>query len=286
MPTAASRLRAAPARVARVSRRATSRLRALPDFLIVGAQRAGSSSLFSYVCAHPRVAPPAHKEIHFFDNNSFRGLGWYRRYFPLRARMGDQVTGEASPYYLFHPAVPARVAETLPDVRLIAILRDPVERAYSGYQLARRRGDETLEFEEALAREDERLAGEEERILRDPRYLSPAHRRLSYRTRGLYAEQLERWYERFPREQLLVVRSEDLFADPDATLQTVFAFLGLEPWSQAEYPALNRRPYSSMSDAARATLAEAFAEPNRRLEALLGRELGWQGRPAESARYS
>ena len=274
-------------RVTRVVRRTTSPLRALPDFLIIGAQRAGSSSLFAYVCAHPRVAEPTHKEIHFFDNNWFRGLEWYRRYFPLRARMSGRITGEASPYYLFHPAVPARVAETLRDVRLIAVLRDPVERAYSAYQLARRQGHESLEFEEALAREDERLAGEEERMLADAHYLSGPHRRLSYRTRGLYADQLERWYEHVPREQLLVVRSEDLFADPAATLQTVFEFLGLEPWSAAEYPALNQRPYSGMSDEARATLAAAFAEPNRRLEALLDRELGWQGSPAESAaRYS
>ena len=274
-------------RVTRVVRRATSPLRALPDFLIIGAQRAGSSSLFAYVCAHPSVAEPTHKEIHFFDNNWFRGLDWYRRYFPLRARMGGRITGEASPYYLFHPAAPGRVVETLPDVRLIAVLRDPVERAYSAYQLARRQGHETLEFEEALAREVERLAGEEERILADPRYASVAHRRFSYRTRGLYAEQLERWYERFPREQLLVVRSEDLFAEPEATLQTVFAFLGLERWSAAQYPALNQRPYSGMSDEARASLAAAYAEPNRRLGTLLGRELGWQGSPAEStARYS
>lgn len=275
------------ARVTRVVRRATSPLRALPDFLIIGAQRAGSSSLFAYVCAHPSVAEPTHKEIHFFDNNWLRGLDWYRRYFPLRARMGGRITGEASPYYLFHPAVPGRVAETLPDVRLIAVLRDPVERAYSAYQLARRQGHETLEFEEALAREDERLAGEEERMLADPSYQSAAHRRLSYRTRGLYAAQLERWYERFPREQLLVVRSEDLFAEPEATLQTVFAFVGLERWSAAEYPALNQRPYSGMSNEVRASLAAAYADPNRKLEALLGRELAWQGSPAESAaRYS
>jgi hypothetical protein len=274
-------------RVTRVVRRATSSLRAHPDFLILGAQRAGSSSLFAYVCAHPGVAEPSHKEIHFFDNNWFRGLPWYRRHFPPRAGLRGRITGEASPYYLFHPAVPGRVAATFPDVRLLAILRDPVERAYSSYQLSRRQGYETLEFEEALAREDKRLAGEEDRLLSDPRYLSDAHRRFSYRTRGLYAEQLERWYERFPREQLLVVRSEDLFADPDATLQTVFAFLGLEPWTAGEYPALNQRPYSGMSDEARATLAAAFAEPNRRLEALLGRELGWQGPRAEpAARYS
>ena len=259
-------------RRARISYRgATGSLRPLPGFLIVGAQRAGSSSLFSYVIAHPQVAAPTHKELHFFDNNYFRGLPWYRRHFPLSLRRGSpRLTGEASPYYLFHPAVPERVKATLPDVRLIAVLRDPVERAYSQYQHAVRDGHETLSFEDALEREDERLAGERERLEQDPRYLSVAHRHFSYRTRGLYAEQLEHWYATFPREQLLVLRSEDLFADPDGKLQGVYAFLGLEPFSLPSYPALNQRPYEPMSDEARAFLTEAYREPNRRLEELLG----------------
>jgi hypothetical protein len=258
-------------RIRRTYRGATASLRPLPGFLIIGAQRAGSSSLFSYVCAHPDIAPPTHKEIHFFDNNWFRGVPWYRRHFPLALRSGSaRLTGEASPYYLFHPAVPERVAATLPEVRLLAVLRDPVERAYSQYQHARRDGHETLSFEEALEREDERLAGEAELLARDPTHVSFAHRRLSYRTRGLYAEQLERWFAVFPREQLLVLRSEELFAEPDRVLASAFAFLGLEPFSLPAYPALNQRPYEPMSDAARAFLEGAFREPNRRLDALLG----------------
>ena len=104
-------------------------MRRLPDFLVIGAQRAGSTSLFAQVCAHPGVAAPSHKEIHYFDLQSFRSLRWYRSHFPPAVTARGRLTGEASPYYLFHPAVPGRVAATLPDVRLVARVRDPVARA-------------------------------------------------------------------------------------------------------------------------------------------------------------
>ena len=138
-------------RLRRRARLATASARRLPDFLVIGAQRAGSTSLFAQLCEHPGVAAPSHKEIHYFDLQSFRGLRWYRSHFPPAGRSRGRITGEASPYYLFHPAVPARVAEALPDVRLVALLRDPVARAYSQYQLSVRDGHETLGFEEALA---------------------------------------------------------------------------------------------------------------------------------------
>ena len=146
----------------------TRNARALPDFLLIGGQRCGSTSLYTTLCGHPQVLAGAHKEPHFFDNNHLRGEDFYRRLFPLQIhllarerRLGRRVvTGEATTYYLAHPAVPARVAAMLPDVRLIAILRDPVDRAYSHYQLSVREGRESLPFEQALAAEPERIAGE------------------------------------------------------------------------------------------------------------------------------
>ena len=140
-------------------RSATRGSRVLPDFLILGGQRCGSTSLYDMLCGHPDVMPASHKEPHFFDNNHLRGREFYRRLFPLRMhvrarerRLGRRViTGEATTYSLAHPAVPGRVRAMLPDVRLIAILRDPVDRAYSHYQLSVREGRELLSFEEALA---------------------------------------------------------------------------------------------------------------------------------------
>src|SRR6478609_8226330 len=158
-PPAQERRRGAGERAHMRFRTITRNARALPDFLLIGGQRCGSTSLYTTLCGHPQVLAGAHKEPHFFDNNHLRGEGFYRRLFPLRAhlRARHAITGEATTHYLSHPAVPERVAAMLPDVRLIAILRDPVERAYSHYQRAPRNGREPLSFEQALAAERERL---------------------------------------------------------------------------------------------------------------------------------
>src|SRR5206468_7007606 len=141
-----------------------------------------------------------------------------------------------------------------PEARLIALLRDPVTRAYSHYQLAARDGHETLAFEEALRREGARLAGEEQRLAADPAYRSDAHRHHSYLARGAYAEQLRRWRLHFPSEQLLVVASEELFADPEGAIIPILDFLGLPHTDLPPLPARNQRPYAPMSPEARGIL--------------------------------
>lgn len=269
---------------------ATGKARILPSFLIIGAQRAGTTSLYDHLRHHPDIAEPAggeqsvswRKELHFFDEKFWRGIDWYRSFFPLaasrriaRLRGSDLVAYEATPYYLFHPAVPERVARTIPDVRLIALLRDPIERAYSHYQMMLRKNTERLSFEDAIAAEEERLAGEEERLLADPRYFSRHHRHHSYISRGLYADQLERWFAHFPREQLLVLRAEDFFAKPAEALADVLAFLGLRDWSPGEFEARNRASYAPIDAPLRRRLEERLAEPNARLERLLGRDFRW-----------
>ena len=269
-------------------RTATRSLRTLPDFLLLSASRCGSTSLFAILCAHPQVLPPSHKELHYFDRNAARGLDFYRRFFPLAAhrraherRLGRPVlTGEATTYYLLHPAVPRLARAALPGARLVVLLRDPVDRAYSHYQLSVRNGLEPLTFEEALDAEDERLAGADERLAAEPAYDHPSHRYHSYVTRGLYLEQLERWHACFPREQTLVVRSEDLFERPGDALADVTAALGIGPHPGPLPAPRNRAVYDDMRPETRERLRERFAEPNARLEAYLGRELGWQ-RPGD-----
>lgn len=263
----------ASARLRREVRQRTSGLRLLPSVLVLGAARAGSTSLYTYLLDHPRLAAPSHKEIHYFDLNFGRGLAWYQRHFPLR-RSG-RITGEASPYYVFHPHAPERVRRTVPNARLIVLVRNPIDRAYSQHQLACRRGREQLAFEEAIDAEPLRVDPETERILADPTYRSLAHRHHSYLARGRYAEQLERWLSLFPREQLLVVRSEDLFADPAETMSNVHSFLGLRAHEKSRYEPYNQQPYTDLAPATRRRLADYFAPHNRRLAELLGRDLGW-----------
>jgi hypothetical protein len=264
--------------------RATRRWRILPSIVVIGAQRAGSTSLFYALARHPHVARPATKEVHFFDDHFWRGPGWYRSFFPLsawreraRRRHRDLIGVDATPSYLFHPAAPARAAATVPDARLLVILRDPVARAYSHYQQARRKKIERLPFPDALAAEERRLAGEEEKLLSDPRYRSFQHLHHSYVSRGLYADQLERWLPHFPRDRLHVIFAEEFFARPGDVYTEVIRFLGLPRWEPPDFPNWNPARYPELDDETRAWLAARFAGPNAKLSRLLGRELPWGG---------
>src|SRR5919108_746727 len=253
--------------------RGTARARPLPDFLVIGAQKAGTTALYAYLRWHPGITGPAWKEVSFFDRHWWRGEGWYRGQFPLRA--GGRLVGEASPSYLFHPLAPERVWALLPNVKLVALLRDPVARAYSHYQHEVALGREPLSFEDALAAEEERLRGEIERMLADPAYFSHAWWNYTYVARGRYAEQIERWYAAFPRERLLVLFTEELAGEPGATYRRVLEFLGIGAHELRLYPRIFEREYEPMRPETRAQLERTFADANRRLEALLGSALPW-----------
>lgn len=251
---------------------ATADLRPLPDFLILGAQKAGTTALYAYLRWHPQITGPSFKEVSFFDRHYARGERWYRAHLPIR-RSG--LVGEASPSYLFHPLAPERVARLVPHARLIALLRNPVDRAFSHYQHEVALGREELPFDDALAHEEERMEGELDRMLRDPAYFSYPWWNYTYAARGRYAEQLERWLAVFPREQLLVVITEELAADTAGAYERVLDFLGVEARGLESYPRIFERDYGGMDAATRAMLEDEFAEPNRRLEELLDRDLPW-----------
>jgi hypothetical protein len=252
--------------------RATSFARPLPDFLILGAQKAGTTALFAYLRWHPGVTGPSWKEVSFFDRHWRRGVAWYRGQFPLRRA---PLVGEASPGYLFHPLAPERVRATVPDARLIVLVRDPVDRALSHYHHEVALGREPLPFEAALDAEAERTRGEEERMAHDDSYFSHAWWDYTYVARGRYAAQLERWLAVFPREQLLVLASEELAADTPGAYGRVLDFLGAPAHRLADYPRVYEQEYAEMARATRQRLAREFAEPNRRLYELLGRDFGW-----------
>jgi len=253
--------------------RATAQARPLPDFLVIGAQKAGTTALYSYLRAHPAITGPSWKEVSFFDRHWARGVGWYRGNFPLRA--GERRVGEASPSYLLHPRAPERARSVVPDTKLIALLREPGARAYSHYHHEVSLGREPLSFEDALAAEEERTAGEVERMGADPTYFSRAWWDHTYLERGRYGEQLERWLAVFPPQQLLVLTTEELAADTATAYGRVLAFLGVAPHELGSYPRIFERVYEPMSRETRAMLDATFAEPNRRLAGLLGREPGW-----------
>ena len=255
----------------------TAPLRGLPSALIIGAQRSGTTSLFNYLVRHPDVLPPFGKEIHYFDLHYARGARWYRGRFPYGYRLrGGVVTLDASPYYLAHPQAPQRAARLLPDAKLIVLLRNPVDRAFSHYQHEVRDGRETLSFAEAIEQEPERLAGEEERLRADPGYYSFNHHRYSYTHRGRYIEQLRRWIDHFPRSRLLVLQSERLFRDPALAIGAVHEFLGLRPHQGETYEPFYQGKYDrEMPVELRRKLVTYFEPYNRELYQWLGEEFDW-----------
>lgn len=263
---------------------ATSAVRPLPDYVMIGTQRGGTSSLHDYLNQHPRILTSLRKEVQFFSRHYARGTSWYRGNFPTRLTVelaarrsgGEPVVGEASPYYLFHPAAADRMSQVLPDARIVVMLRNPVSRAFSHYQHNRSLGLEPLTFPEALAREDERTAGEAERVAADPSGTSWALQHFSYAARGMYREQLDRWFAVYRREQFLLLRSEDFFADPQAVYDRTLEFLGVEPRPLRTTRPVNSRSYERLDPETREQLAERFREPNRRLAELLGPEFSWE----------
>jgi hypothetical protein len=264
--------------------RATAAARVLPDFLVIGAQRSGTTSIQKYLGRHPLVSTARFtKGTKFFDRDYDKGPAWYRSHFPTvteqafkKMRHGIQPrVGESCSYYGFHPLALERIAATLPRAKLILMLRDPVTRAYSHFNHESARGFEDLGFEEALEHEAERLDGEVERMKADHSYDSLSWRHQSYFTRGLYFDQLQRVYSLFPKEQVLLVESGAFFSDPDKAFSGILDFLGLPGIHLPTYERRYAYQYDRLDPRLAASLAEAYAEPNRRLFEYLNTEFDW-----------
>lgn len=255
--------------------------RALPSFLIIGSQKCGTTSLYDYLIEHPQLWAAHIKEVHFFDGglepttNTFqKGESWYRANFPLRKTMrpGDH-TFEASPLYMFNPLVPQRISELIPNVKLIAVLRNPTERAISHYFHEKRHHREPLDIADAMHVEEKRLAPK----LEAQDYKSETFIHLSYKSRGLYLEQLERFLDYFPRKNLLVLESETFFQDPKSTLHRVCEFVDIDPQFQFK----NLQPRNIAPNRVKVPpevysyLDNYFATHNQRLYDFLGEKYVW-----------
>ena len=245
----------------------SSPLRMRPNLLVIGAQKAGTTSLHTLLAGHPEIIMSRIKECD--ELVRARPSVWrHRAFFPLRGPLAPKRArwvGESTPYYLFHPQAASRAAKLLPGVRAIAVLRDPIERAWSHYRHARRLGLESLGFAEALATESERLAA-----------APSSHRHHSYFARGCYAEQLERWFGALGRERVLVLRFEALRDGEPACRAAIESFLGLETQLDATLPFRNRG--TGADEPVPVDIAEGlrirYSPHDLRLEGLLGWRFG------------
>jgi hypothetical protein len=268
--------------------RLTAPARILPSFLICGGQRCGTTSLYRALAQHPAVIKAVlHKGVHYFDVSYGRGMRWYRGHFPLR-RTAERVsrrlggvpvqTFESSPYYMYHPLAAARIAADLPGVKLLVLVRDPVERAYSQHAHEVARGFETeTDFARALALEPTRLLGETERLAADPGAYSFAHQHHAYRARGEHIRYLHRLSAAVDRGRIHVVDSEEFFARPGPVYDAVVDFLDLPRLGYPAFARHNARPRATPLDPGlRRELAAHYASFDDDLAAWLGRELAWR----------
>jgi hypothetical protein len=246
---------------------------ALPSFLIIGAQRSGTTSLYKAIASDPLVAPPRVKEVHYFDKNYDKPELWYRSHFPTRRALSftgpngiPKLTGEATPDYLYYEEVPPRVRGLLPHARLVVILRDPVARAYSHYQHERALGYETLDFADAIEQEEQRLASGD--------WFEREHH--SYRDRGIYAVQLRRWMSHFGSSQITVVESEAFYENDPSVYLTVLRHIGLRAEPRDHYPRRNGLRYDVLDRGLDRSLRQFFRPHNEELFELLGRRLRWE----------
>jgi Sulfotransferase domain len=255
----------------------------LPDFLIIGAQKCGTTSLYGVLAEHPCIYAASTKEVGYFDRYYHMGLGWYRAQFPSRFRRHYVrailrkrfLTGEASTGYILRPQALERISTVVPRAKLILMLRNPVDRAYSHYQHTVRIGVEKLSFEEAISREGERIGRARARMLEDGEYYTLDVARYAYVLTGIYVDQVKVLFSLFPRRQVLILEAEELATDLPRVFRRVLEFLNVPMWMPRRTRWENVGNYQAMDPSCRKELVELFRPHNRRLYDYLGTSFDW-----------
>jgi len=246
----------------------TWRSRKLPDFLIVGAQKAGTTTLSYLLGQHPHVFMPYFKEAHFFNLSYRNGLKFYARHFPLsyKVRIKNVCVGEATPDYIFFPQCPALIKETLPTVKIIVLLRDPVSRAISHYKHNVQMRRESLDLADALSFEIMRIQPKLVNISESPIEVLKDYSNYSYFSKGLYADQLDRYFALFPKSNILLVDSRDLKTNMKKVYRQTLSFLGLDDASEIDFSTKNESKVKvDVPQKVKDILKKKYFEPNKRL---------------------
>ena len=268
-------------------RKMTSRLRQLPDFIIIGAGRAGTTALYSYLIQHPLIAAAltdnneSVADLHFFEYMISNNIQWYRSHFPILFSKSNKhknsfITGEYTSTYMYHPDVPKRIFNLLPKIKLIVILRNPIDKAYSTYQQQFRFGEYTTSFEDTINAEFRRIdLNKDFPELNSNNYDFENFVAQNIIRHGVYADYLETWLKIFDRKQILILNSDDLKKSTRKTLHRVFNFLNVSNYDIKDTSQVNVGKYPPINKITRKKLIEFFKPHNQRLNKLLDTEFDW-----------
>ena len=258
----------------------TGPLRVLPDFIIIGSMKCGTTSLYYDICEHPCVSPAAYDEIGFFDSNFHLGLNWYRSMFPTKRRIEDirrkegvAITGEDTPFYFWNPVAAKRIQKLLPNIKLITILRNPIDRAYSEYQDLVSSESNSPSFETFI--ENEINTRRKDSSLITEENFEIFNQKNSYLLKGIYVDQLKIWAGLFPKEQIFTLSTENLNSEPITTLESVFQYLNLPDYKIKNIQRQKQKKYVPMNSQTRKILIEFFKPHNERLFKFIGKKFDW-----------
>jgi len=264
----------------------TGPLHVLPDFLIIGFVKCGTTSLYEYLLQHPSIYPPAGKEIDYFDRLYEKGINWYKVNFPLKLNSSivknlvgkNFTTGEASPRYIEHPYALDRIKKTIPHAKFIILLRNPIDRAFSQYNQNLNNGYEYLSFEDAIKLEKERTKGRYEKMQSDKTYYSWDYDLFAYQEHGIYVDKIKRWVDTFSKDQFLILQSEEFLKNTSVVYNKVLKFLNLPKWEPVDYKLYKQQVYKKqkIDPVLRKQLEEYFKPHNERLNKLLGTNFHWE----------
>ncbi len=252
----------------------TASSRVLPDFIIGGTVRSGSTSLYYNICEHPSVLEASYDEIGFFDSNYHLGIEWYRSMFPkqkemneIRKSTGFAITGEDTPFYFWKKEAIERISEMIPDIKIISIFRNPVDRAFSNYNLGIRLKTEELSFEESIE--------EELNYIKRNGFRNAVDRKRSYISKGIYEKQIKFWFEIFPKEQIHILSTEDMHKNPEKELQKIFKFLEIPEYTIKNPQKQKSAKYEKMNEKTRERLLNYYQPFNEKFFKIINQKFDW-----------
>ena len=251
----------------------TSSFRVLPDFLVIGSKRCGTTSLYEYLGQHPCIKKSSHDHIGFFDDNFHLGMGFYKSFFPtifekmfFEFKNGKLLTNDVTSSYIQNSQTATKIFQTLPNTKIIAILRNPIDRAYSEYNLDLRANPDIQSFETIIQNEIDNMGNKnDDEVIKNKHYLK----------KGIYFDQLKPWFKLFPKKNILILSTEKFGKDTNNIFNIIFEFLNLENYNIENSKRMQKGTYTKLNSKTREKLLKFYKLKNNQLYDLINEKFDW-----------